>query len=708
MMFNERYKIISNLGQGGFGETFLAEDTNMPSRRRCVIKRLKPQFTNSDFYEVTKKRFAREAAVLETLGEHHSQIPRLYGYFEEELHFYLVQELIEGEPWNAILKKRNQLPEPEVKQLLADILPVLDYIHSQGIIHRDIKLSNIICRASDGKPVLIDFGAVKEKLTNSDAYSVAVGTPGYMAPEQVSGQPVPASDLYSLGLSAITLVTGLYPSLLEQDTSGKYSWRSEAENISVEFADFLEKAVHPDLEQRFNTAQEMLIALGNLKQEVALAPKNNKRFSLGDPQLWKSTLQSFFSLQSGVVMGQVAGLTTIAVIALRLLGWLQPYELQAFDLLMRQRRPYESPDQRLLIVEATADDIANQKVEPRNQASLSDATLTQVFQKLQKYEPVAIGLDIYRDFPVNPKTPQLKQFLQQKNFFGICKTRDPAAGDTQGIAPPPELPRNQVTYSDVITDPDGVLRRHLLSQQPPDLSDPCSATNHLSFIVALYYLNQQGIEWKTNAKGEFVLYNPQSEKEVHLQPLKSHTGGYQTIDTRGRQILLNYRNLRSPENIAHRISIGDLLNDRIPPETKERLKNRIVFVGIVSPVNASGDYWLTPYSPAQPLRKKKTLGLYLQAHMTSQILSATLDNRPLLWAMPWWLEWIWIGSWSALTTVAVWYARSPRQRVGLTIVIIGSWYGTCYLFMLQGGWMPFLPSAIAAVICAITVGLIRR
>ena len=702
-MFNERYKILSNLAQGGFGETFLAEDTKMPSRRRCVIKRLKPEFTSNDLYEVVKQRFAREAATLEVLGENHDQIPRLYGYFEEKHEFYLVQEFIEGEPWNNILKQRLQIPAEEVRQLLMDVLLVLDYIHSQGIIHRDVKLSNLICRATDGKPVLIDFGAVKEKIHNSAPNSVAVGTPGFMSPEQIAGQPSAASDIYSLGVSAIALVTGLYPQVLETDTIGKYSWFSHAPHLSPELAEILDRAIHPSLEQRFHSAQEMLKALRELNPEEGITEPE-----VTPSRSFRKTNQGWgFPRQSLQVITQVSGLIAILIVALRLLGWLQPYELQTFDWLMRQRRPFEAPDQRLLIVEATADDIANQEIPPENQASLSDQTLVRVLQKLKEdYEPSAIALDIYRDFPVN--TPELLPLLQQNNFFGICKSRDPGAGDTQGIAPPPELSPNQVTYSDVIADPDRVLRRHLLSQQPPDLSDPCSATNHLSFVVALYYLNQQGVTWKINLDGEFTLNNPQSRKSIALHELKSYTGGYQNIDARGRQILLNYRTLRSPKDIARRISVGDLLNDRIPPETIERLKNRVVFVGVVAPVNASGDYWLTPYSVAQPLREKRTFGLYLQAQMTSQILSAVLDSRPLLWAMPWWLEWIWISAWSILTGACLCYFSSPRSQVIATVLLLFSLYGICYLLILQGGWFPLLPSAIAVVVSAVAIALLRR
>ncbi|HEY9701711.1 MAG TPA: protein kinase, partial [Allocoleopsis sp.] len=136
-MLNNRYRIIEKLGSGGFGDTFLAEDTQMPSLRHCVIKQLKPINNNPEVYELVKQRFQREAAILEKLGENHSQIPRLYAYFEENEQFYLVQELIEGKTLKQLIKEEGVLTDTQVQNLLLDLLPVLDYVHNEGIVHRD-------------------------------------------------------------------------------------------------------------------------------------------------------------------------------------------------------------------------------------------------------------------------------------------------------------------------------------------------------------------------------------------------------------------------------------------------------------------------------------------------------------------------------------------------------------------------------------------
>jgi serine/threonine protein kinase len=138
-LLNNRYQIIRALGGGGFGDTFLAEDTYLPSRRICVIKQLKPVTHKPQVYQLIQERFGREAAILEELGEGHEQIPRLYAYFVEDEHFYLVQEWVEGLTLSQKVQQEGLFSESLVRELLVNLLPVLNYIHTKGIIHRDIK-----------------------------------------------------------------------------------------------------------------------------------------------------------------------------------------------------------------------------------------------------------------------------------------------------------------------------------------------------------------------------------------------------------------------------------------------------------------------------------------------------------------------------------------------------------------------------------------
>jgi serine/threonine-protein kinase len=266
-LLDNRYRVTSVLGSGGFGETYLAEDTKMPSKRRCVIKQLKPVADNSQMYELLQQRFHREAAVLEALGEESRYIPKLYANFTENGLFYLVQEWIDGLTLTQEIESNGKWKEDAVRKLMISVLEILVYVHERGIIHRDIKPDNIILR--NGEPVLIDFGAVKETLnvstirnSSQQAHSIVIGTPGFMASEQAAGRPFFASDLYSLALTAIFSLTGQYPQQLGTDSqTGDVLWQSQVSDISAYLKAVLTIALQFDPRDRYNSAKEMLEAL---------------------------------------------------------------------------------------------------------------------------------------------------------------------------------------------------------------------------------------------------------------------------------------------------------------------------------------------------------------------------------------------------------------------------------------------------------------
>ncbi|PZO58307.1 MAG: hypothetical protein DCF15_05770 [Phormidesmis priestleyi] len=276
-LLSNRYKVLNVLGNGGFGTTFLVEDTQMPSNRRCVLKQLKPIHDETpELRQLIQDRFQREAATLEMLGEAHEQIPCLYAYFSEAEQFYLVQEWIDGVTTAQKVQQEGRQSEQAVKAMIADSLDAIAFIHSKGIVHRDIKPDNIILRHQDTKPILIDFGAVKETMNtviNSQNYStrsIVVGTPGYMPIEQISGRPVYASDIYSLGMTAIYMLTGKIPQEIVSDpTSGQLLWRKHSPNVSLGFADFLDHAIHSSAQNRFSTVQAMQAALKPLTTDTA-------------------------------------------------------------------------------------------------------------------------------------------------------------------------------------------------------------------------------------------------------------------------------------------------------------------------------------------------------------------------------------------------------------------------------------------------------
>ena len=268
------YKIIDQLGEGGFAKTYLAEDLGKLTKPPCVVKEIKAsQYFDT---EEIKKRFETEARTLELLGKH-EQIPHLDKCFINEDKFYLIQEYIFGCDLSEELVPGQRLGEKEIIELLQGILTVLQFVHNHHVIHRDIKPSNLIRRV-DGKIFLIDFGAVKEistlAMTTSGKINptIAIGTPGYIAPEQGHGNPRPNSDIYSVGMIGIQALTGLDPSNLPSDpqTSEKIWNYSLADREPIEVSRGLEqilnKMVRYNFRQRYQSVTEVLIDLENLTE----------------------------------------------------------------------------------------------------------------------------------------------------------------------------------------------------------------------------------------------------------------------------------------------------------------------------------------------------------------------------------------------------------------------------------------------------------
>jgi eukaryotic-like serine/threonine-protein kinase len=268
-LLDGRYQILQVLSSGGFGETYIAEDTRRPGNPRCVVKHLKPLSRDPNSLQTARRLFRSEAETLEQLGSH-DQIPRLLAYFEENQEFYLVQEFIAGRPLSTELHPGQPWGESQVIQMLEDVLGILAFVHGYGVIHRDIKPDNLIRRSSDGKLVLIDFGAVKQVRTqlpidgNQMGGTVAIGTPGYVPREQMLGRPRPNSDLYALGIIGIQAVTGLCPNQLPEDpTTQEILWQHQA-HLSAGLKYFLNQMVRCDDRERYQSATQALAALQQL------------------------------------------------------------------------------------------------------------------------------------------------------------------------------------------------------------------------------------------------------------------------------------------------------------------------------------------------------------------------------------------------------------------------------------------------------------
>ncbi|HEY9651666.1 MAG TPA: serine/threonine-protein kinase, partial [Coleofasciculaceae cyanobacterium] len=275
-----RYKIITQLGQGGFGKTFVAQDQHLPGNQHCVVKQLKPQATDPLTLQIARRLFETEAKILHQLGTH-DQIPQLFAYFEENQEFFLVQEFIEGDDLSKEIIPGNKLSEQQVISLLKDILQILEFVHQRHVIHRDINPRNIIRRKLDGKLILIDFGAVKQVSTHviqggKTRFTVAIGTPGYQPGEQANGNPKLSSDIYAVGMVGIQALTGILPDQLPTDPdTGELAWHKHT-SVSPELTNVIDKMVRYDFRERYPSATSALQALQDLttspQATVSLSP----------------------------------------------------------------------------------------------------------------------------------------------------------------------------------------------------------------------------------------------------------------------------------------------------------------------------------------------------------------------------------------------------------------------------------------------------
>ncbi|MBW4533552.1 MAG: serine/threonine protein kinase [Pleurocapsa minor HA4230-MV1] len=295
-LIDNRYLIQKVLGQGGLGRTYLAFDTHR-FQDPCVLKEFAPLGSGQYDLEKSRELFKREAQILHQIS--HPQIPKFLACFEGKSRLFLVQEYVKGKTYSAILQERqknNQVfQESEVIRWLMNILPILDYIHKLGIIHRDISPDNIMIMQPEGKtlPVLIDFGVGKltnivreQKQLNSDNYSYVgkmsfVGKIGYAPREQIGmGICSPSSDIYALGVTALVLLTGKNPTSLVNSYSLEWEWHNYV-RVSQEFTEILDKMTKERPQERYNAANAVLL---DIQQKIIdchtsiVVPTRNNEF----------------------------------------------------------------------------------------------------------------------------------------------------------------------------------------------------------------------------------------------------------------------------------------------------------------------------------------------------------------------------------------------------------------------------------------------
>lgn len=277
LLLHQRYQALKLIGQGGFGRTFLAVDGGKPSKPRCVIKQFFPQQQGTNYAQKAAELFRQEAKRLKELGKH-PQIPALLASCEQDRQQYLVQEFIEGQNLTQELAEEGAFNEAQIRELLTSLLPVLKFVHDHQVIHRDIKPANIIRRTSSTSPgvrggnssgrvgmrrrgqlVLVDFGAAKFATgTALIRTGTSIGSAEYTAPEQIRGKAVFASDLYSLGITCIHLLTQITPFDLFDSSEDIWVWRDFLINpVSDSLGRILDKLLQSATKRRYQSATEV-------------------------------------------------------------------------------------------------------------------------------------------------------------------------------------------------------------------------------------------------------------------------------------------------------------------------------------------------------------------------------------------------------------------------------------------------------------------
>lgn len=372
----------------------------------------------------------------------------------------------------------------------------------------------------------------------------------------------------------------------------------------------------------------------------------------------------------------IAPTVGITLIVLRAIGLFQMLELSLFDRWFNWR-PLEDPDRRIAIVGITESDLRQVGTWP-----IPDRLLAQLLNKIKAQNPAAIGLDIYRDLPVDPGYDRLVDvFESTPNLIGIRK----AVGDRnrQGVAPPPVLARlDRVAANDFPLDTDGKIRRAFLYLDDENGNIIYSLAFRLSWI----YLKERGIEPKMEGETRIVL------GKTSFSPFSSHDGGYVGAEDSGYQVLLNFR---GPSHTFDRVSLFEVLEERIPSDF---FRDRIILIG--STAESLKDYLLIPYSSDFMGLPEAMAGVEVHANLTSQIIAGALEGRSQLKTWPELIEWLWILAWSAIGTTIIcqWYyendlAKISFPRTGSRIAIASSSL-LClgYLAFLSSWWIPILPA----------------
>ncbi|MDJ0661362.1 MAG: EAL domain-containing protein [Crocosphaera sp.] len=397
-------------------------------------------------------------------------------------------------------------------------------------------------------------------------------------------------------------------------------------------------------------------------QETKKIPSNSGN---NYPKPWQ---QRWFFYLPSILLSSL--LVTGGIIALRQTGQLQFLELVAYDQMVRLKAQ-SPPDSRLLIVGVNEADIEHHK-----QLPLPDKVIADVLNQLQRYNPKLIALDIYRDIPYPPGTDILKEALEKDNIIVVNEL--PRSKDKPRVSAPKNIPKDRVGFSDLLVDPDNVVRRTVLYVETPS-----GKKKEYSFAL------QTVLNYLENEKNLSFQVTPENLKlnSTTLSRLKGDSGGYilPQTETLGWQILVKYR---SPQ-IANVISLNDVIEGKIDPTL---VKDKIVLIGVTSPTEK--DTFPSPYS-ATATDNFEMSGVEIHGQIISQLLGTILEGEQPFWFWSERVEWLWIGLWALLGGAVVWRSQRLWMLGGNVILLVMGLWGLCFLLFIQSGWVPLVPPLLS-------------
>ena len=369
----------------------------------------------------------------------------------------------------------------------------------------------------------------------------------------------------------------------------------------------------------------------------------------------------------------LVGLSVTGVfLTIRQMGGFQVWETVVYDYLIQQQPHVEEPS-RVVVVEITENDIRNQQ-----SSIMSDQVLAQVIDRIQTHQPRVIGLDIFRDIPQPPGYEQLMEQLDAPNVVVINELGDFAS---TMIPAPTGIPPERVGFNDLVLDPDDVLRRYLMYA-----SFQGEQFYSFSLQLSLNYLADYDLDFVV--KPDFLRIGDRK-----FQRLTPRAGGYQSADAAGYQVFIRYH---PPEHIRT-VSLTDVLTGNLKPEW---LSDNVVLIGTTA--RTSKDFFSTPYSAnaSGSPQQHKMAGVLVHALLTNQILGTVLDQAPLTWFWPEWVETLWISGWALIGGAIAWRLKHPAWLGGAIAIAIGSLFGLCWLLLMSAGWVPFVAPAFTLMATA--------